>query len=346
MEKLTSTHSATEIFSLAQNKLTFIDLFAGVGGFHLALTQASHTKHKIKARCVFASEINKQAQITYALNFPKTPLYGDITQDSTQSHIPKSFDILCAGFPCQAFSIVGKQEGFNDTRGALFFEIANILKAHRPKALMLENVKNLLTHNNGKTYATICHTLESLGYAVYAKVLDSALYANIPQHRERIFIVCFDKNQVKNHKAFSFPKPLPLTTTIHDCIHTYKPSDTYYYNKQSRHYELLMREVKQANTLYQLRRTYVRENKSKLCPTLTANMGGGGHNVPLIKDKWGIRKLTPRECFYFQGYPSSFRLPHLSNSALYTQAGNSITLPLLRRVSERVIQTLKGIEKK
>lgn len=321
------------------SKLTFIDLFAGVGGFHLALTQASHT-HKIKAHCVFASEINPRAQETYKLNFPRAPLYGDITQDSTKKAIPKSFDILCAGFPCQAFSIAGKQKGFNDRRGALFFELTKIIQAHKPKALILENVKNLLSHNTGETFKHIKQSLEGLGYAIYAEVLNSATHANIPQNRERIFIIAFDKDRVKNHAKFHFPSPIKLTKTLHDCLESHKQDEKYYYTTKSKHYTLLKREVRRDDTIYQLRRNYVRENKRRLCPTLTANMGGGGHNVPLIKDKWGIRKLSPRECFKFQGFPSDFKLPPLSNSALYTQAGNSITLPLLKRVSEKVVEIL------
>ena len=292
-------------------------------------------------QCLFASEIDSNASYTYALNFPNTPLFGDITQDFIQKNIPKNFDVLCAGFPCQAFSIAGYQKGFDDTRGTLFFEIAKIAKKHKPKVLFLENVKNLKNHDKGRTYAIIKSTLESLGYAVYDEILNSATHANIPQNRERIFIVAFLESKVKNHRNFTFPKPVKLTKTIHHCLDSSKQEDCFYYTPKSQYYEWLKKEVVKKDTIYQLRRIYVRENKSNLCPTLTANMGTGGHNVPIIKDDFGIRKLTPRECFNFQGYPKSFKLPNLPNSKLYIQAGNSITLPLVARIAKEIVEVLE-----
>lgn len=282
-------------------QVTFVDLFAGIGGFHLAFNES--------IKCLFASEIDSNAQKTYSVNFHKTPLFGDITLESTQKQIPQNFDILCAGFPCQAFSIAGYQKGFEDTRGTLFFEIAKITEKHKPKVLFLENVKNLKTHDKGKTFEVIKSTLEQLDYCVYNEVLNSATHANIPQNRERIFIVAFDKQRVKNYHKFTFPKPMKLTKTIHSCLNPKKQESLFYYTPKSQYYEWLEKEVGKKDTIYQLRRIYVRENKSNLCPTLTANMETGGHNVPIIKDDFGIRKLTPRECFNFQGYPKSFRLP-------------------------------------
>ncbi|WP_104682206.1 DNA (cytosine-5-)-methyltransferase [Helicobacter felis] len=312
--------------------LKFIDLFAGVGGFHAAFKGLAH--------CIFASEINQDAQKTYALNFPKTPLFGDITDLSVQAQISPHFDILCAGFPCQAFSIAGYQRGFEDTRGTLFFEIARIARKHRPKVLFLENVKNLKTHDRGRTFEVICSTLSDLGYAIYSAVLNSATHANIPQNRERLFIVAFDTRQVKEHQNFTFPKPVKLNRNIHACLQNLQQDHIFYYTPKSPYYAWLFEEVVKEDTIYQLRRVYVRENKSNLCPTLTANMGMGGHNVPLIKDRFGIRKLTPRECFNFQGYPKSFKLPCLPNSKLYMQAGNSITMPLVRKIAKEILKVL------
>lgn len=330
--------------------LSFIDLFAGVGGFHLALKDAVNTlnnggggrstSHIQNLQCLFASEIDSKASQTYSLNFSQTPLFGDITQDFTQRHIPKNFDILCAGFPCQAFSIAGYQKGFEDTRGTLFFEIAKIAKKHKPKVLFLENVKNLKNHDKTRTFNIIKNTLESLGYVVYDSVLNSSTHANIPQNRERIFIVAFLESKVKNHDKFTFPKPVKLTKTIHHCLDSKKQDDIFYYTPKSKYYEWLKKEVVKKDTIYQLRRIYVRENKSNLCPTLTANMGTGGHNVPIIKDDFGIRRLTPRECFNFQGYPKSFKLPNLPNSKLYIQAGNSITLPLVKKIAQEIFKVL------
>ncbi len=316
----------------SEKKIKFIDLFAGVGGFHFAL--------KGFGECVFASEIDSNAAKTYALNHPKTPLFGDIKSEFNQAMIEGEFDIICGGFPCQAFSIAGYQKGFEDERGTLFFEIAKIAKKHKPKVLFLENVKNLRSHDGGRTFEIIKQTLENLGYVVFTEVLNSATHANIPQNRERIFIVAFLKEKVQNYAAFAFPKPVKLTKKIADCLEKTRQDESFYYRQNSRYFEWLEREVVKFETIYQLRRVYVRENKSSLCPTLTANMGTGGHNVPLVRDAWGVRKLTPRECFNFQGYPKSFKLPCVANSALYKQAGNSVTLPLVKRIAEEIVRVL------
>lgn len=310
---------------------TFIDLFAGIGGFHFAFENLN---------CVFASEIDVNAQKTYLLNHSNTPLFGDITQKNIQDKIPSDFDILCGGFPCQAFSIAGLRKGFDDSRGSLFFEIINIAKKHLPKVIFLENVKNLRFHNQGQTFLTIQTILEQLGYCVFSEILNSCTHANIPQNRERIFIVAFNKKKVKKYHHFSFPKPIKLTKTIKDCLECNKQDDKFYYNHKSKYYKQLKKEVLKKDTIYQLRRIYVRENKSNLCPTLTANMGTGGHNVPLILDNFGIRKLTPRECFNFQGYNDTLKLPNVAFSKLYMQAGNSITLPLVRRIANQILKVL------
>lgn len=323
--------------------LVMIDLFAGIGGFHLALKEARKQMGGggiDKIKCSFASEIDENAKKTYALNFPKTSLYGDISLQSTQSKIPLKFDILCAGFPCQAFSVAGYQRGFEDARGTLFFEIVKIAKKHQPKVLFLENVKNLKSHDKGKTFSIIKSSLENLGYALYADILNASTHANVPQNRERIFIVAFHKAQVKNHHKFSFPKPIKLTKTIYDCLDLAKQDEKFYYTRQSKYYEWLKKDVRRQDTIYQLRRIYVRENKSNLCPTLTANMGTGGHNVPIIKDDFGIRKLSPRECFNFQGFPKSFKFANIAHSKLYTQAGNSITVPLVARIAHQILRLL------
>ena len=250
------------------------------------------------------------AKKTYRENFGEVP-FGDITSNLVKNNIPnEKIDILCAGFPCQAFSIAGYQKGFEDERGNLFFDIEKIAKKHKPKVLFLENVKNLVSHDKGNTFKVIQNILENkLGYRVYTKVLNSMTYANIPQNRERIFIVAFDPNQVPNHNQFVFPSEIPLTKSIHDILEKGKQDEKYYYKKDHKYYPELEKTITKKDTVYQWRRVYVRENKSNVCPTLTANMGAGGHNVPLIKDDFGIRKLTPRECFSFQGFPKNYILP-------------------------------------
>ena len=317
-------------------KFTFIDLFAGIGGFRIAM-------QNLGGKCVYSSEWNTQAQKTYLTNYGEIP-FGDITQESTKQYIPNGFDILCAGFPCQAFSIAGYQKGFEDTRGTLFFDVAEILKKRKPKVAFLENVKNLTTHDKGKTFTVIKGTLEELGYTVFYKVLNAMEYANIPQNRERIIIVAIDPNQVPNYKDFKFPDPLDLTTTIHSCIETDQKEDRYYYKENHIYYPKLVETMKSNDTVYQWRRIYVRENKSNVCPTLTANMGTGGHNVPLILTTNGIRKLTPKECLNFMGYPKNFNFPKsIAEGKMYMQAGNSVVVPLIARVAEQIIKTI-GIE--
>lgn len=233
----------------SMKKFTFIDLFAGVGGFHFALKN-------LGGECVFASEIDVNAQKTYFANHYLMP-YGDITLDETKSKIPQKFDILCAGFPCQAFSIAGYQKGFSDSRGTLFFDIEQIIHKHRPKVVFLENVKNLVGHDKGNTFKVILDILQNkLGYHVFYQVLNTAEYTNIPQNRERIFIVAFDPKQVKNYANFEFPKKMPLTNTIHDVLEHDKKDEKYYYH-HSKYYSQLVEEMHSKDTIYQWRRVYV-----------------------------------------------------------------------------------------
>lgn len=314
---------------------SFIDLFAGIGGFRIAMQDNG-------GRCVFSSEWNSAAQETYAHNFGETP-FGDITLEATKNLIPTTFDVLCAGFPCQAFSIAGYQKGFEDTRGTLFFDVAKILELHRPRAFYLENVKNLQAHNKGHTFMKIMKILkEDLGYKVFTKVMSPDEYADVPQNRERIFIVGFNPQKVSESaiETFHFPSPVVLRRGIRDCIDETVSDKTFFYTPKYGCYEKIQNEVKRTDTVYQWRRQYVRENKSNVCPTLTANMGAGGHNVPLIRVKGGVRKLTPRECLNFQGFPDRYEFPHIALSKCYMQAGNSVAVPLVRRVTREIVRVL------
>lgn len=317
-----------------QPKFTFIDLFAGIGGFRIAM-------QNIGGECVFSSEWDKLAQKTYFNNFGDYP-FGDITKESTKKFVPNNFDVLCAGFPCQAFSIAGYRKGFEDTRGTLFFDVAEIIKSKKPKVVFLENVKNLYTHDNGNTFKVIKTTLEDLGYHVFHRIMSPAEYANIPQNRERIFIVCFNKESVPNYEDFTFPDKVALNKTIHDCIDNSVCDKKYIYTEKMSHYAELLENIISKDSIYQWRRRYVRENKSGLCPTLTANMGTGGHNVPLILTDYGIRKLTPKECLNFQGFPAEYRFPKSNAmSANYKQAGNSVAVPLIEKVCKEIWKILK-----
>jgi DNA (cytosine-5)-methyltransferase 1 len=307
-----------------------IDLFAGVGGIRIGFERAGF-------ETVFANDFEQQCKNTYDLNFKKSKLIVEDIRKIGIKDLPE-FDFLLGGFPCQAFSIAGYQQGFKDkkNRGNLFFDIARIIEATTPEGFLLENVKNLKSHDGGKTFKIIKETLENLGYHIRPKVLNSMEYGNIPQNRERIYIVGF-KNKDYADK-FSFPEPIKLTKKITDLLEKNVP-EKYYYNGKPL-FEKLKNVIKEEGKVYQWRRQYVRENKSGVCPTLTANMGTGGHNVPIIKDKKGIRKLTPLECFKIQGFPQDYVLPKISDSALYKQAGNSVSVPVVEAVAKQMMKAM------
>ena len=254
---------------------------------------------------------------------------------------------MVGGFPCTSFSVAGYRKGFNDDKtGDLFFEMERIFKERKPRVIFLENVKNLVGHDKGKTFATIIKCLEKAGYKdkISFQVLNACEFGNIPQNRERIYIVAFrDK---KDFEKFRMPMPIPLKKKIKDIFEfEEKVEDKYYYTKgkyKDEMYNMLVSEMTDESTVYQWRRKYVRKNQSKLVPTLTANMGEGGHNVPLIKTKFGIRKLKPIECFYAQGYPKNYKLPEdMSDAKLYKQAGNSVAVPVITRIAENIINALE-----
>jgi len=298
-------------------------LFAGIGGIEIGFLKAGFD-------ISWANEIDKNAAITYKTNFNHNVIVKDLKKLSTNE--VSKIDILTGGFPCQAFSIAGYQKGFCDERGNVFFEILRFLDEFRPKVIFLENVKNLVSHDKGNTFKVISNELTKRGYYFKYKVLNSAEYGNIPQNRERIYIVGFlDKT---HFDKFEFPTKIPLTKKISDLLE--KNVDEKYYYHNSKYYPMLKEAMTKKETIYQLRRVYVRENKSNLCPTLTANMGTGGHNVPLILDDKGIRKLTPRECARFQGFDDSYILPNIANSHLYKQIGNSVTIPVIERIAKNI----------
>lgn len=308
-----------------------IDLFAGVGGIRLGFENAGF-------KTVFANDFEPQCKETYDLNFRDSKLVVEDIRKIGIDDLPK-FDFLLGGFPCQAFSIAGYRQGFNDEkgRGNLFFDIARIIEARKPEGFLLENVKNLKSHDGGKTFTIIQQALEELGYHVKTKVLNSMEYGNIPQNRERIYIVGFKNKDY--HEKFEFPSPVKLTKKITDLLEKDVP-EKYYYNGKPL-YEKLKNFIKEEGRVYQWRRQYVRENKSGVCPTLTANMGTGGHNVPIIKDKKGIRKLTPLECARIQGFPDSYKIPKLADSALYKQFGNSVSVPVIEAVARQMMKAME-----
>lgn len=311
----------------------FIDLFAGIGGMRIAFEKAG-------GECVLTCEINEAALTTYKANYkPKTDhvYHNDIL--TLESRLVPKHNVLVAGFPCQPYSIAGLRKGLKDERGGdVFLAILRILKDKKPDSFLLENVKGMMNHDRGQTFEFMIESLSKCGYTVQYKVLNSMTHANVPQNRERVFVVGF-RDSTKA-KKFEYPKETPLTNTIHSCLEQTKVSPEFYYDDRYDCYKEISKSVNSKDTLYQWRRQYVRENKSKACPTLTANMGSGGHNVPLVLDSFGIRKLTPRETANFQGFPDSFVLPKIANSKLYHQFGNSVTVPLITKIAKQIAKAL------
>jgi DNA (cytosine-5)-methyltransferase 1 len=320
-------------------KYTVGSLYAGVGGICSGFINAG-------ANVIWANEYDKHACITYRANFAHQLYEEDIYNLDPNELDP--IDILTAGFPCQPFSIAGYQKGFEDSRGNHFYRIIEYINALKPKVVFLENVRNLTSHDNGNTFKVIKQAMISNGYSFHPAVLNTKDIGNIPQTRERIYMVSFrddiDGSNIYND-LFEFPDKLPLEKKICDFLEPGKVEERYYYREDKYMYDELVENMKSKKTLYQWRRMYVRENKSNVCPTLTANMGTGGHNVPLHLNDHGIRKLTPRECFNFQGFSKDFVLPlELSVSKLYKQAGNSVSVPVIQRIALNIISSLNKIK--
>jgi DNA (cytosine-5)-methyltransferase 1 len=316
------------------NKFRTIDLFAGIGGVRLGFEQTGGFE------TVYANDCELKCKTTYDLNFKNIPLHvEDIRKIKTQN-LP-SFDFLLGGFPCQAFSVAGYRHGFNDSkgRGNLFFEIKRILGKKNPEGFLLENVKNLETHDNGNTFKTILEVLATLNYHVTFKVLNSKEYGNIPQTRERLYIVGF--KSINKFEKFRFPNEIKLTKSIRDILEPLEKVDSKYYYNDKPLYEKIKNDVVREDTIYQWRRIYVRENKNQVFPTLTANMGSGGHNVPIVRQGKIIRKITPKECARVQGFPDNYMIPsNLSDSHLYHQFGNSVSVPVVNAIAKNIYSAL------
>ena len=314
--------------------------FAGVGGIDKGFEAIDAFD------IVYANEIDPYPVKTYELNSKIKVDCRDI-HEVKPSEIP-DFDVMLAGFPCQAFSVAGNRQGFNDEkgRGTLFFELVRIIKEKNPSIVFLENVKNLVGHDGGNTFAVIIETLQKQGYYIKHAVLNAMEYGNLPQNRERIYIVAF--KDVEAYKNFEFPMPVVLDKKLSDIIDFNKKVDDKYYYTQGKYkgdiYEKLVEAMDDSNAIYQWRRTYVRKNKSGVVPTLTANQGEGGHNVCLIKTKKGIRKMTPHECFNTQGFDSKFKLPkNMSDARLYKQAGNSVCVSVIERIAHNIANSLNDL---
>jgi DNA (cytosine-5)-methyltransferase 1 len=318
-------------------------LFAAIGGFCKAFQQEGAT-------VLWANDKDRFAARTFQLNFPSVRyVLKPVEELSVAGDHLSPVDVLTAGFPCQAFSIAGEKRGFDDPRGLLFWHIIRLMREFgrsRPKVLVLENVKNLKAHDRGRTFKRIQAEIQRAGYwfgQVNARVLNTTAYTNIPQNRERLFMVAMDQ---AHFAANSFTFPDPVLESERQPLKSFldlsgRAEASLYFSPGSQYYELFRQaiEVGGPSHVYQLRRSYVRRNMSNTCFTLMANMGEGGHNQPVIQDSWGIRKLAPRECARLQGYEDSwFQIPpELSKTQIYRQIGNSVTIPLVARIARRVI---------
>ncbi len=327
-------------------KFKFIDLFAGIGGFRLAL-------QNLGGKCIFTSEWDENAKKTYRANFGETP-FGDITKDYTKNYIPENFDVLCAGFPCQAFSIAGKRGGFEDTRGTLFFDVAEIIKRKQPKAIFLENVKGLRNHNGGKTLATILNVLRNdLGYFVPEPQIINAKDFGVPQNRERIYIVGF--HQRTNVTEFNYPKPLDTKVTFADIKEKEVPATKYFLSTQYVQ-TLVNHKARHEGKGNGFGYAIIPDNEianAVVC-------GGMGRERNLVLDhritdftptthikgtvnREGIRKMTPREWARLQGFPDEFLIP-VADASAYKQFGNSVAVPAIQATANEILKLI-GIKK-
>ena len=306
-------------------------LFSGLGGIDLGFIQAGF-------KVVWANEFDHDAACTYRHNFGDEHLVErDVRQ--IDAHTIPDFDVLVAGFPCQPFSIMGKQRGFDDPRGNLFFEIARIVKDKRPSVIFLENVANLLEHDDGKTFLTIYNALVPYGYTFKYRVMDAIEYGNVPQHRTRIFIVAF--LDYEKCERFEFPNKIKPTTKLNDIlVRDEKHDESYYYTDDSVYYDDLQRIVTDKSALYKIYDSGVSRKAHYVCPTLTANMGTFPDRVPIIKDDYGIRKITPYECLALQGFPKEYRFPKIPMASAYKQCGNSVVVPVIRRIAENIMKAM------
>lgn len=302
-----------------KSKFTFIDLFAGIGGIRLPFSELGY-------RCVFSSEWDKNAQKTYLANYGEMP-FGDICKEATKKFIPKSFDLLLAGFPCQAFSIIGKRKGFEDTRGTLFFEVASILQRHRPKAFLLENVKQLTTHDGGRTFKTILDTLSELGYTYKWAVLN-ALDFGVPQKRERVIIVGFDNPALMEEFNFEFKK---IPYSLADVLENDDVVDKSLFASETIMQKRIER-TRDKNVFYP---SVWHENKSGNISVLDyacALRTGASYNYLLIN---GVRRPSSRELLRFQGFPEDFAIA-VSHSEIRRQTGNSVAVPMIRQIAQKI----------
>lgn len=318
-------------------RFTFIDLFAGIGGFRMAM-------QNLNGLCVYSSEWDKYAQKTYFANYGEVP-FGDITRDETKAFIPESFDILCGGFPCQPFSIagvskkisLGRKHGFEDEKqGNLFFHVADIIQKHRPKAFYLENVKNLVSHDKGNTFQVIKNTLLELGYSFNYRVINGKHF--VPQNRERTLMVGFDKEVYGNDISFDFDL-VQLPEANHEVREILQPNVDPKFTLSDKLWNYLQEYAKK----HKLKGNgfgFGLVNLEGITRTMSARYYKDGAEILIPQHDSNPRRLTPTECAALQGYPLNFRLPVSDNQA-YKQFGNSVVTTMIQAVGEQIINIMQ-----
>ena len=308
-----------------QERITVGSMFAGIGGICLGFKQNG-------CELVWANEIDKYACKTYRLNFGDNYLVeGDIQKIDTKD-IPK-FDILTAGFPCQAFSSVGLLQGFDDPRGNLFFETARVINVVKPRVVFLENVANLVKHDEGRTFDVIVKTLNNLGYHVVWQIMNAKEYGNLPQQRNRIYIVAFKYK--KNLVKFRFPEQIPLTRTAFDLYDKEKQADKYYMDGH-RMWDRMMEYMTDRKRVYRFTDWGLSRGMEGICPTLLAAMGSRFERIPFFYDDYSVRLMTPRECARLQGFPENYILPEQHEKQVYKQIGNSVCVPIIKKTAKQI----------
>ena len=308
--------------------LTVASMFAGIGGICLGFKQAGF-------EVVWANEIDKAACQTYRHNLGDSYLVEGDIKTINASAIP-NFDVLTAGFPCQSFSIGGKQRGFGDNRGVLFFEVARIIDAKRPQVIFLENVENLMEHDDGRTFLVIYNILAQYGYSVRYKVMLSNEYGNVPQARKRIYIVAF--LDTTKCDAYQFPEPISLTKTIADIINkAERKNDIYYYDQATPLYSKINAFIGKNERLFRVYNGNIRNLRNpSIASTLTASMSTI-YNAIVLRDEYGIRRLTLRESLALQGFSGDYYFPKtIKIDDAYRQIGNSVSVPVVQRIAENI----------
>ena len=307
-------------------------LFSGIGGIDIAFQQAVY-------KVAWAIEKDAACCRTYRHNFKDVDLIETDIRNVDPCTLER-VDIITAGFPCQPFSIAGNQRGFDDERGRLFYEVGRFIKTHKPRFVFLENVPNLMEHNEGKTFLVVHDVLADLNYSIRYRVFRASEYGGVPQIRDRIYIVAFRDQE--DCDRFGFPDKMDLQLSIEDVLVRSQPKhEIYYYTQDDDFYKKASKIVKSHDAIYRVYHESIKVTQNHMCPTLTASMGTSKNQVPLVVDDFGLRKLTLQECLNFQGFPKEYYFPNtITIEDAYKQVGNTVCVPVVKRIAEQIYRSL------